>query len=165
MRASVAAVLLLLCAVPALAKPPVWDRRIDSPKRFKVLAAFDGAAVLDQETGLVWAREVQLAASNWVGAFLDCSASTIGGRGGWRLPTVHEFKSLVSSQTQALPEGHPFTAPDGLYWTSTSVPDAASTAFVGDLGNPLSISNADTKSIPHPAWCVRGGVGATVDAY
>jgi hypothetical protein len=165
MRRTALVLLVLLAAAPALSKPPVWDRKIDSPKRFKVLAAFDGAAVLDQETGLVWAREVQPASSNWMGAFVDCSGSTIGGRGGWRLPTFHEFKSLVPTQTQLLPDGHPFTTPDGLYWTSTGVPDSGTNAFIGDLENPLTVVNAAPKSDAHRAWCVRGGVGATVDGF
>lgn len=34
--------------------PPSWNQQINDPRRFTVLAAFGGAAVLDRETGLVW---------------------------------------------------------------------------------------------------------------
>ncbi len=46
-------------------------------------------------------------------------------QGLWRLPNVHELMSLldfksVSRSGQSLPQGHPFTAFEGFYWTSTS---------------------------------------------
>ena len=47
----------MVLAVAALAKPPLWDKRVDKAKsRFKVLKKFDSVAVLDNETGLVWQR-------------------------------------------------------------------------------------------------------------
>jgi hypothetical protein len=164
MRRSIFGLLLLLSAVPALAKPPVWDRRIDSPQRFKVLKAFDSEAVLDQETGVVWAREAGTG-SGWSNAFAECASRTIGGRGGWRLPTVHEFRSLVPATAQALPEGHPFAVPDGYFWTSTTNPANPTDAYVGDLGNTGANINLSDKGVSHGAWCVRGGVGASVDGF
>jgi len=52
------AILVLLVVAPlAIAGSfPSWDRKIDSAKRFKVLDRFEGEAVLDRETGLVWER-------------------------------------------------------------------------------------------------------------
>ena len=58
MKALLAAALALTVPAPAAAKPPSWDKHIDGPGRFKILAPFDSAAVLDKETGLVWQRAI-----------------------------------------------------------------------------------------------------------
>jgi hypothetical protein len=155
--------LVLLAAAPALAKPPTWDRKVDSPKRFKVLKAFESAAVLDQETGLVWTSEATLGEISFSEAIGICANLEIGARGGWRLPTVEEIRSLIPPTTQALPAGHPFTAPDGLYWTA-SVLDGGVFAWVGDLGNPKVVTpSQDTTSDYAGYWCVRGGLGGSTD--
>src|SRR5262245_239820 len=130
-------VLVLLAAVPAFAKPPVWDQRIDAPKRFKVLKPFASSAVLDVETGLVWMRAANGNDFAYAEAVAACTNAEVGGRGGWRLPTAAEIRSLVPPLSQALPAGHPFTAADGLYWSSTLVTDSLF-AFVGDLGDAAS---------------------------
>jgi Protein of unknown function (DUF1566) len=154
------AVLALLVAVPAVAKPPVWDRTIDSPKRFKVLAAFDGEAVLDQETGLVWSREPLIGTNSWYGAVDQCLGVRIGGRSGWRLPTAYEFRSLVDTVSQALPQGHSFAVADDYYWTATSSSSDPTYAYVGDLGNPSAQANQASKANQRAVWCVRGGLGS-----
>jgi hypothetical protein len=102
--------LLVLAAIPALAKPPAWDRTIDSPKRFEVPKAFDSEAVLDQETGLVWQRAPETVAAPWGLSYDACVLATIGGRGGWRLPTAAELLSLLPAGGDALPAGDPFSA-------------------------------------------------------
>jgi hypothetical protein len=164
----IAALVLILiaaaaAAAPALASPPVWDRKIDAPKRFKVLKAFESAAVLDQETGLVWKREANGGEFAFSEAIQLCTNLEIGTRGGWRLPTVHEIRSLVPPEAQALPAGHPFTAPDGLYWTTTRV-EGTTFAWVGDLGEPASTTNTqDITSDYANFWCVRGGLGGSTD--
>jgi hypothetical protein len=164
MRRSLLAFLLLAAAAPALAKPPIWDRTIDSPKRFKVLKAFDAQAVLDQETGVVWERQPAIVTSGWAFAMLTCVATRVGGRGGWRLPTVFEMRALLDTG-DALPAGHPFQAADAIYWTSTTVPELPGSAFVGDLGNPMVLVAFSDKTILRSVWCVRGGAGATADTF
>ena len=162
MRTAILA-LVLIAAAPALAKPPVWDQRNDSPKRFKVLKAFDSNAVLDSETGLVWMRAPSNGEFAYAEAIATCANAEIGGRGGWRLPTVSEIRSLVPPISQALPDGHPFTAPDGLYWSATLVTDTFF-AWVADLGDPgSSIQSQDTTSDYAGVWCVRGGLGGSSD--
>ena len=157
--------LLLLAALPALAKAPSWDRRIDSPKRFKVLKAFDSEAVLDQETGLVWARDVSFPSVPWSLAIAACANDLNGGRFGWRLPTVSEFRSLIDPESRSLPAGNPFEVPDGYYWTSTTTANSATDAFIGDLGTPNGSVASGAKGDSHDAWCVRGGLGATIDGF
>jgi Protein of unknown function (DUF1566) len=149
--------LVLLAAVPALAKPPVWDRKIDSPKRFKVLKPFDSAAVLDQETGLVWEREPNAALGNFVFALEHCVLAEIGGRSGWRLPAIHELRTLAPAESNVLPEGHPFAAAGSVYWSLTDAAAFSTAAYVLDLdGDPVVLRTLDKASNEVRIWCVRG---------
>ena len=50
----IAIVALVVLAGVAEAKPPSWDKVVNGTGRFKVLNGFNGEAVLDKETGLVW---------------------------------------------------------------------------------------------------------------
>jgi Protein of unknown function (DUF1566) len=147
-----------LLATAAAAKPPSWDRKSDSPKRFRVLKAFDGAAVLDQETGLVWAQ-ASAGSDNWYGATQTCDLASIGGRMGWRLARIDELYSLIDPATGVLPEGNPFTVPDeSIFWSATtSVGDASQAKTMDNQTNGgVFIVPKNSSAI---AWCVRGGTG------
>jgi hypothetical protein len=139
------------------------DRKIDSPKRFKVLKAFASTAVLDQETSLVWEREPDLTTFDFRHAFEHCANRTIAQRGGWRLPTVYEIRSLIPFSLEALPAGHPFVVPNGFYWTGTTVPGTDTAAYISDFSGDIVnyISAAKTEALA--AWCVRGGVAGSTD--
>lgn len=118
-------------------------------------------AVLDKETGLVWERQPNFTASSWQDAVNGCRvAKEVGGRLGWRLPTIEELASLLDlTQTwPALPNGHPFVLTSWEYWSNTT--DFISLQFwaVGfELG---TISGVDPTTETLEAWCVRGGIGA-----
>lgn len=166
--------------------PPTWDRTLPAndgeadgcnSSRFTCVlpdATFhNGAAVRDNETGLVWERAsgetdgvpgVTLADRVvWGFATLECVQNrTVGGRKGWRLPSVHELASLVDPGNPGgdpkLPVGHPFDLGAGQssnYWSATTIADDPTSAWdVGiDNGN-LGISN---KAVTLFVWCVRGG--------
>jgi hypothetical protein len=75
--------------------PQSWDKKLPNASRFTVLTDFGGAAVRDNETGLVWEQSPETKTQNWSGARFQCTSRTIGGRKGWRLPSVHELGSLV----------------------------------------------------------------------
>jgi hypothetical protein len=159
MTRSLCAALILVVAAAADAKPPSWDKRIDGPGRFKVLAAFDGAAVLDKETGLVWERVPVDGIADWANAVADCPYTAIGGRLGWRLPRIEELTSVLGTNAQP-PTGHPFTLPQGQYWSATTPPTntgpdgaVAYSVLFGSGVNPAS------KTVPLGRWCVRGGAG------
>ncbi len=86
-----------------------------------------GETVRDNLTGLVWLRRGDRAAEpvDWQGA-LDLVA-TMNRRGEegittWRLPNINELESLVdcSRHAPALPEDHPFTHLQDVYWSSTT---------------------------------------------
>ena len=143
---------------------PRWDEQINHPNRFKVLGDFGGAAVLDKETGLVWEQSPDTTTRTWFNALSHCYQRVVGGRKGWRLPTIEELASLVdtSNSSPALPTGHPFTLTsaqeDGFYWSATTLADVTSNAWGVGLFNG-SVSFVVDKSVTFHVWCVRGGQG------
>ena len=160
---TIAAVGLALClAMPASAKPPSWDKKIEGKGRFKVLKAFDGEAVLDRETGLVWQQAPSAQTRDWVNANDACRFAEIGGRGGWRLPRSHELASLFDIGAGALPSEHPFEATEGVYWSATSLAGYSgpvnSRAEVLGFGGAINASS-DKMMSNWLTWCVRGGAG------
>jgi hypothetical protein len=162
---------LVLVAVLMVAPPlaaggdrafPSWDERINRPERFKVLGDFGGAAVLDKETGLVWERSPDTTIQAWLNAQIHCNASTVGGRMGWRLPTLQEMASLVDPNNPGgnpnLPLGHPFSnVLSSEYWSATTYALNTSLAWVVSLYNGF-LNNVDKASTLY-VWCVRGGQG------
>src|SRR5687768_11610081 len=68
---------------------PSWDQTLPTATRFVVLSNFGGNAVLDRETGLVWEKAPSTTPVDWISARFQCSASTVGGRKGWRLPSIN----------------------------------------------------------------------------
>jgi hypothetical protein len=153
----------LALAPPAgAASLQTWDKVINTPARFKVLPAFAGAAVLDKETGLVWQQAPSGSSPLSHGeAARACIAVRTGNRGGWRLPSGAELRSLFDeTQPGGLPSGHPFTAPDVNYWSSTSLGTGACGSGVIHWSAPLPTiptgSACDLPSVVLNYWCVRG---------
>jgi hypothetical protein len=146
--------------------PPAWSKKLpcDSTNncpRFEVLADWGNAAVLDKETGLVWEQSPSTATFNWYFAEDHCVDLTVGGRDGWRLPTVHELKSLVDrTQSPVLPAGHPFnnvqSSAFSFYWSGTAGAGPVSAWYV-NFGN-ASAGGGDKEGKIY-VWCVRGGQG------
>ena len=143
---------------------PSWDRVLpanDGPaggcNSSRFTCVMGGAAVQDNETGLVWERS-PAGLSNWFDAKLMCSGKNVGGRKGWRLPSIQEMTSLVDpsvvSPGPSLPPSHPFTILPNAYWAATSRDNAdlawyvqfvdGSVGFVSKLGSAFVL-------------CVRGG--------
>ena len=143
---------------------PTPSNPSDDLKRFTVLKDFGDAAVLDQTTGLVWEQSPQTAKATWLDAQSVCSVKTVGGRTGWRLPTLQELLSL-GDPTQAhpaLPHGHPFgNVQSSLYWSATTVAVELSYAWSVDFANGLvkeGVFGPKTNALH--VWCVHGGQGA-----
>lgn len=59
----------------------LWDKNLPSANRFTVLSAFGGAAVLDNNTGLVWEQTSDGSTHNWIQAKSYCLNKNIGVRG------------------------------------------------------------------------------------
>ena len=161
---------------PAFAAAPVkddphaglvqnWDKVITGTTRFTLLADFANAAVRDNETGLVWEQAPDNSTRNWQSARFSigsCFNKIVGGKKGWRLPSVVELSSLVDSVNlnPALPNGHPFTGvQSAAYWTATSEIDRTTNAWIVVFGSGI-VSAADKVANSFFIWCVRGGMNA-----
>lgn len=131
--------------------------------RFTNLYNFNNAAVLDRETGLVWQKNLNPNVWDWYSAQNYCNNLYLGGRKGWRLPTLQELESLVDStkSNPALPIGHPFTnVVSFFYWTATTSAQNTSNAWLVKMSDGSSESDGSKNtSLGFPAWCVRGGQG------
>ena len=128
--------------------------------------------VLDKETGLVWARDANLAyvspqepgTKTWQDAVIYCRRYLIiGNRRGWRLPTVEELASLVDPLMAegglALPLGHPFINVQlGLYWSSTTYEGHPFWAWCVGMFSGNVIFRDKVGDVLH-VWPVRGGSG------
>ena len=162
---------LLISGHAAVAQMQSWDKQLASSRRFVVLDAFQGSAVLDKETGLVWQRSADrnrdgvindLDRAPWLFALAACRGSEVGNRKGWRLPTIDELSSLVdpSTNSPALPAGHPFNVPfdpDLGFWSANTYAGSAATALAMF---PFSGHNSQMeKFMLQYVLCVRGGSG------
>ena len=134
----------------------------------------DGAAVRDNETGLVWERSPDTNTRIWAGAIHDCASREVGGRQGWSLPTREQLASLIDKTGTGLDgdgnllrlsNGHPFKnvqSVDGVnYWSSTTTVEfdhapenAWIVGFHGDAGDHVSFARKRWSNL---MWCVRGG--------
>jgi hypothetical protein len=140
-----------------------WDKVLPAVERFVVLPAFNNEAVRDNETGLVWERSPATSTENWESARFACVNKNVGGRTGWRSPSIIELASLndpsVSPGGPTLPSGHPFTNVFGaVYWSATT--NAASPVSAWFMNFFLGIAFAGTKTDSFLVWCVRGGMNA-----
>ena len=161
--ALIAMIAFIVFAAPALADPGnTWDQ-IVTRNRFRVLSGFNDEAVLDKETGRVWEQSPSADSFNWFQALARCYQLEVGGRKGWRLPTIEELASLVdrSQPAPTLPTGHPFDNVQSFtYWSTTTLADSAGKAWVvsfadGGVGNGVNGKADDDFFV----WCVRGGQG------
>lgn len=164
--------------IPALAAPPLketaqgtitqnWDKNLPSNSRFTVLQKFGGAAVRDNNTGLVWEQEPDVANRPWTGVASTSASSycanKIVGTTGWRLPSVVELKSV---QDPSLPAPFvPLSIFSGVqsapYWSSTAVAWDSSLAWHVYFHTGLADEEPVTSA--NLTWCVRGPMNA--DAY
>jgi hypothetical protein len=133
--------------------------------RFEVLADFNNEAVLDKETGLVWEKSLRTYSRDCVTARNLCINSKLGGRMGWRLPTVQELLSLIDPTIGpglSLPSGHPFVNFQlAYYWTATTTSDTTGVWTAG-VWNGGGAGGGEPKTNSNYFICVRSGQG--VDA-
>lgn len=143
--------------------PPTWSQKLQCDgtacPRFELVMG--GEAVLDKETGLVWAKDANIASGtkDWRNAIEYCHTSDIGGRRGWRLPTVEELSSPVdgSQSNPALPVGHSFVnVQSDWYWSSTTHETVTTSAWRVYMGNGFAGYDVKSGSYYY-VWPVRGG--------
>lgn len=137
--------------------PPSWHQILPAADRF--VDVMSGEAVLDKETGLVWAKNANLdGGKDWQSALYYCRHIEIGNRKGWRLPTAEELATLIN-MSLPMPRVHT-EAFDNVqtefYWTTTHDDwDDVSAWYVDMNTGAVSMSSKDNS---HYIWPVRGSV-------
>ena len=116
-----------------------------------------GAGVKDHQTGLVWEQAPDLEHDVWSRSVERCAAKRVGGKHGWRAPTIQEIKTLIdpNQKDPALPKGHPFAnIKSAIFWTATPHPTDDIVAWQVSFfsGEPVT----DQKSGTRRMWCVLG---------
>ncbi|MBS0159380.1 MAG: DUF1566 domain-containing protein [Nitrospira sp.] len=118
---------------------------------------FEGEVVKDQKTGLVWEREPDYVFDVWDRSVARCATKTVGGRKGWRAPSIEEIQTLVDPDQHdpSLPPGHPFrNIRSGIYWTATAHPKDDIVAWQQSFFSGQAVT--DQKSGTRRLWCVLG---------
>lgn len=140
---------VFLCTVIMLGQA---DAEQDA-SRFRLVLG--GEAAKDAVTGLVWEREPDYVFDVWDRSIARCATKNIGGRQGWRAPSIDEIKTLVDAEQQdpSLPTGHPFrNIKSGIYWTATAHPTDDIVAWQVSFFSGQSVT--DQKSGMRRLWCV-----------
>lgn len=125
----------------------------DAAERFTLV--LNGEAVQDHKTGLIWEQSPDSEHDVWSRSVERCKAKTVGGKSGWRAPTVEELKSLIDSSRKdpALPSGHPFSGiKSAIYWTATPSPRDEIVAWQVSFFSGEAVT--DQKSGTRRMWCV-----------
>ena len=149
--------------------PPSWSQIIPASERFVLV--LNAQAVLDKETGLVWAKNANLAqgGKTWEEAVAYCRNIEIGNRKGWRLPTVEELATLVdpANSSPPLPTGHPFdNVRSNFYWSSTTFESDTRFAWNVSMISGYVGTGGHYKTYDgFYVWPVRGGSGPALIAH
>jgi hypothetical protein len=131
-----------------------WSGQLPPSRRFTLV--LEDAAVLDNETGLVWQRQHSAVAYGWVAVHTPCANVVVGRRLGWRAPTLAELTSVLehNGSIRQLPTGHPFLiSSPGTYWTLTMRPDGQH--YITSLPD-VDIALTGDEVTARRVWCVRG---------
>jgi len=132
-----------------------WDTNNPSASRFTVLTDFGGAAVRDNNTGLVWEQSPAMMAT-WTDARLQCVDKNVGGTRGWRLPSVVELASLIDGSQGAPMVPVVFTGVQPApYWSATTNADSISSTSKLSVNFQDGKSGISAKSSSNFFWCVR----------
>ena len=141
------------------AATPSWHQILPPADRFELVMYVNiirgYEAVLDRETGLVWQRNTSDTQYTLKEAQKLCHEIEIGGRKGWRLPTIEELSTLIDPfrNNPSLPDNHPFTnvkssAIYDYYWSSspnTTTDDMWVVDFSGGYVNGNTESYSPSK--------------------
>ena len=129
--------------------------------RFKCVMGGEG--VLDKQTGLTWARNLNIAdgPKPWQESVKFCQDLEIGNRKGWRLPTKAELIAILdtSQSNPALPDGHPFENYRDLgiltFWTGTTYEGNSNSAYY--IAIRAGTVSDELKLFDGRIWPVLGG--------
>ena len=142
--------------------PPSWSQVLandltdvcHSP-RYKCVMG--NSQILDRETGLVWQFAPPTGQETWLAATADCMNAQLGGRYGWRLPRMEEFRSLLDA-TGFLPVGVFSNVQVDYYWSSSTDPSDSTSAWATRFDLAPIQTSLPKNQLLH-VWCVRGGAG------
>ena len=120
------------------------------------------ACIVDNLTGLMWARDTSALAANWQQGVVNLPSTYFAcGLDGWRIPNVNELQSLINAEQ---PDNASWLALRGFifpfsaelpYWTSTSsADDPTLNAWVVDMVDGSVFP--DNKGFTYLLWPVRG---------
>ena len=117
-------------------------------------------AILDRLTGLIWARNANLAGTlNVADAISYCNDLTYAAYDDWRLPNVAEMLSIIDygRYDPALPAGHPFqNVVNNFYWTSSYAANVPATMqWPVNLSRGQSYGYNYNKTTAYYVWPVR----------
>ena len=180
-------ILLLVSVLASGCTSPTndWAEILPASERFEVLyvpctplpdrpCPFPPIAwgVLDKETGLIWEKRPSGKHGDWYDAVAYCYRRSVGGRMGWRLPTIEELTSLLDPNKKegiALPDGHPFSnIQSTTYWSATTLADTSTSqgekawrVYMGSSAPyPSDFEVSPNSKLQNGCfWCVRGGQG------
>ena len=108
--------------------------------------------VTDTQTGLMWTRDANLFGKrNWNDAMDTCSAFSISGIGGWRLPSSDELTYL----SYAMAKGRPFTGIQFSFYWSSSTYRAFNADHAWYVYSINGYANFGSKTDTHYVWCTR----------
>lgn len=139
----------------------IWLKNADCTDTVDGIVRADG--LLDWQSALTWSNNL---------AHGKCGLSDKSAVGDWRLPNIHELRSLIdySRHDPALPEDHPFSNVQPVwYWSSTTNPVYTSGAYNVGLGRgsvhvgpkfytaPGSSRVGNKEKAFLGVWPVRGG--------
>jgi hypothetical protein len=149
--------------------PPTWIQKLPADKRFQKVfcttsegGSLECAAVLDKETGLIWAADANMyGAVRWQWAIAYCADLSLGDRKGWRLPSREELASLLdtSQSNPTLPIGYDsfFSNVQDKYWSSTEYESNSIDAWAADIYYGFLRWASKSLTSSFHTWCVRGG--------
>jgi hypothetical protein len=141
---------------------PGWYQILPSAQRF--LPVMVGQAVLDVETGLVWEKSPSPTSLELSMAIAYCADLNLGGRKGWRLPTIEQLASLVDTSVAGspkLPSGNPFNNVQGGVGYYYYAVGGYVNFHTGTVIVTTDIGCTDGSCGNTFQWCVRSGYGAT----
>ena len=137
--------------------------------------AADGLTVLDQQTGLIWARCPDGMSWNggactgtaksytWQRALSAADTSTLAGYADWRLPNIKELASLVEAAcVGSAINTRIFPNTGDSFWSSSPYVGSASYAWyvnfdIGGVGSGGGYYGGNLRSDPGAVRLVRGG--------
>jgi hypothetical protein len=130
----------------------------DASSRFTLI--LNDAAARDNRTGLIWEQDPDRLHDVWGASVARCLTKEVGGKKGWRAPSIDELKTLIdaSQHDPALPAGHPFAnIKSEIFWTATPHPTDDIVAWQVSFFSGEAVT--DQKSGTRRIWCVLSDSG------